>query len=262
MQYIDQIGFEVSLEKQPVRIISLVPSQTELLHDLGLEKEVVGITKFCVHPESWFRAKTRVGGTKQLDFEKIRGLNPDLIIGNKEENEQAQIEMLQGSYPVWMSDIKNLPEALIMIEAIGKITGRLEIAKTIANSILVKFDNFGKQIKNTPFRKAAYLIWKNPWMVAGGNTFINDMLQRCHFENVFEGAGRYPEITTEDLKSAGPSLVLLSSEPYPFREKHAAEIQKLLPDSKILPVDGELFSWYGTRLLAAPAYFAQLLRRL
>src|ERR1700722_20147309 len=103
-QFTDQMGRTISVEWPVKRIISLVPSQTELLYSLGLADEVIGITKFCVHPKEWFHSKTRVGGTKKLDFEKIAALKPDLIIGNKEENEEVQIKQLMQDYPVWMSD--------------------------------------------------------------------------------------------------------------------------------------------------------------
>src|SRR4051812_11307667 len=120
-RFTDQMGNAVELEGPPSRIVSLVPSQTELLFYLGLDKEVAGITKFCIHPAEMFHSKPRVGGTKKYDFEKIRQLAPDLIIGNKEENEQKQVEELQKLYPVWMSDIRNLADALQMIRSVGEL---------------------------------------------------------------------------------------------------------------------------------------------
>lgn len=259
MECTDQMNRTIRLEKRPERIISLVPSQTELLFDLGLENEVVGITKFCIHPESWFRNKTRVGGTKEFDFEKIAALNPDLIIGNKEENERRQIEALMEKYPVWMSDIRNLDESLEMIRALGELTGKSEKAKSIAAEIESGFEKLDSVFNSTKEKKVAYFIWKNPWMVAGGDTFIDHILNRCNWKNVFaERIGRYPEITLSELAEAKPELIFLSSEPYPFKEKHIEELQTILPHSKILAVDGEIFSWYGSRLLKAPEYLIQL----
>src|ERR1700741_3198050 len=110
MHFIDQTGRKISIPQIPQRIISLVPSQTELLFDLGLDKEVVGITKFCVHPPEWFQTKTRVGGTKQLKIDLIKQLQPDLIIANKEENVKEQIEELEKHFPVWISDVNNLED--------------------------------------------------------------------------------------------------------------------------------------------------------
>ena len=125
----DQMHRKIHLPRFPLRrIISLVPSQTELLYDLGLEEEVVGITKFCVHPPEWFQSKARVGGTKTIHFEKIKALQPDLIIGNKEENEREQIEALAECFPVWMSDIATLEDALDMMLRVGALVDRPEQA--------------------------------------------------------------------------------------------------------------------------------------
>lgn len=257
--FTDQLGRTVTLEEKPKRIVSLVPSQTELLHALGLGEAVAGITKFCIHPDEWFRSKTRVGGTKQINFEKIAALQPDLIIANKEENEQSQIETLMQNYPVWISDIKTLPDAFSMIHSVGELTGCAEKANAITQEISERFENFRKKAARFPKRKTAYFIWKNPWMTAGGDTFIDHLLQECNMENVFSDKGRYPEVTLDELSEKQPELVLLSSEPYPFKEKHIEEIRSVLPGAKILTVDGELFSWYGSRLLHAPAYFLELL---
>jgi len=129
------MGRKVDAPVHPQRIISLVPSQTELLFDLGLGDRVVGITKFCVHPEVWFRTKPRVGGTKKVDLEKVRKLEPDLIIGNKEENERADIDALAAEFPVWMSDVRHLESALDMIHRIGMITGTVDQAGEITDPI-------------------------------------------------------------------------------------------------------------------------------
>ncbi len=264
--FTDQLNRKLNLPSIPKRIISLVPSQTELLYDLGLRDEVVGITKFCVHPDEWFRSKTRVGGTKKYNFEKIKALQPDLIIGNKEENEKEQIEELMQHYNVWMSDIYTLKDALGMIASIGALVGKNEAATNLKLEIESKFHQFQTAISNThslisnvQHPTSAYFIWYKPYMVAGHNTFINQMLNVCGFENVFTNReSRYPEITDEELINANPSIVLLSSEPYPFKEQHILEIRQLLPAAKIQIVDGEIFSWYGSRLLKAPAYFKRL----
>lgn len=254
------MGRKIILGKTPERIISLVPSQTELLADLGLENEVVGITKFCIHPENWFRNKTRIGGTKHFDFEKINSLQPDLIIGNKEENEKEQIEELMKNHTIWMSDIKTLDNACEMIRKIGELTGKKEKAENFATEIKSRFDCFQKKIISFPEKRVAYFIWKNPWMGAGKNTFIDHMLKICGWKNVFyEIESRYPEVTFSELSLLDPELILLSSEPYPFKEKHTEELKAICPKAKILLVDGEYFSWYGTRLLKSPGYFKTVL---
>jgi ABC-type Fe3+-hydroxamate transport system substrate-binding protein len=250
--FTDQLGRTITLDRPPSRIISLVPSQTELLYDLGAN--VVGITKFCVHPSSWFREKPRIGGTKEIHPDVITRLHPDLIIANKEENDRDQIEALAAQYPVWVSDVHNLTDALAMIRSVGDLVGRTQKAHDLAASIEKGFNEL--QLLTYPLR-TAYFIWRNPWMSTGGDTFIHDMLQRCGLTNLFSTQSRYPIVEPAALINC--DLVLLSSEPYPFRDKHIAEIQNLLPDVIVRLVDGELFNWYGSRLLQAPAYFQKLL---
>jgi len=249
----DQMNRTLQVPGHPERIISLVPSQTELLHDLDLGDRVVGITKFCIHPEAWFRNKARVGGTKQVDMEKVRALKPDLIIGNKEENTQADIEALKQEYPVWMSDIFNLQDALHMIRAVGNITGTGAKAEVIAGEIETAFWSFPENRAE----RVLYLIWREPWMAAGKATFIDDMIRAAGYANALSLA-RYPELEAAAIQRLQPDRIWLSSEPYPFNEKHIAELQDLFPNTRIQLVDGEMFSWYGNRLLHAPAYFASL----
>ncbi|MFB9844409.1 ABC transporter substrate-binding protein [Mucilaginibacter ginsenosidivorans] len=247
----------VELSSTPRKIISIVPSQTELLFDLGLDKEIIGITKFCIQPAAKVEQKVKVGGTKQLNISLIKELNPGLIIGNKEENEQAQIEELMELFPVWMSDISDLDGALDMIRKVGELVGKDAEAGTLLSRIEQQFN---VTIQQSDLR-TAYLIWRKPYMVAGKGTFIEDMLQKCGLVNAFNG-DRYPEISNEQLITAKPDVVLLSSEPYPFRDKHIREFESLLPNAKVKLVDGELFSWYGSRLLHAPEYFKELLNSL
>lgn len=256
MLFTDQLNRQIVLEKPPQRIISLVPSQTELLYSLGLEKEVVGITRFCVHPSAWFREKTRVGGTKNVHPDIIERLSPDLIIANKEENLAGDVEALMKDYPVWVSDVATLDDALEMISGIGAITDRAAAAGDLRTKIKAGFTALQPLSPPVPM---AYFVWRNPWMVAGGDTFIHHMLQLCGFHNVFGDLHRYPSITPEQLVAAGCRRVLLASEPYPFKEKHIEEIQAILPEAQIELADGEMFSWYGSRLLEAPAYFQSII---
>ncbi|HWD88614.1 MAG TPA: helical backbone metal receptor [Mucilaginibacter sp.] len=248
----------VELPGRPEKIISLVPSQTELLFDLGLDEEIIGITKFCIHPGSKVKQKIKIGGTKQLNIKLIKELKPDLIIGNKEENEREQIEELMQHFPVWMSDIHNLEDALDMIKRVGEITRKGAESNSLSNRIQQLFSNLTVQ---QSYKRAAYVIWRKPYMVAGKGTFIDDMLKKCGLVNAFE-ATRYPEVTAEDLAAAKPDVVLLSSEPYPFSEKHIAEFRNILPGVAIEVIDGEIFSWYGSRLLKAPGYFQVLMNEL
>lgn len=258
MIFKDQMNRTIRLEAIPKRIVSLVPSQTEFLFDLGLENEVVGITKFCIHPEEWFRSKTRIGGTKTVNIEKVKALNPDLIIANKEENTQADIEALEKIAPVWISDIYTLSDAFEMMQQVGEICGKLQKADEIVQLIKSQFETFENPIKAShSIPKVIYLIWKNPYLIAGKNTFIDDMLQRCGVENLTQ-TDRYPE--WKPLESEAPDYILLSSEPFPFKQKDLDELQNQFPQAKILLVDGELFSWYGSRLKLSVAYFKMLFK--
>lgn len=256
--FYDQMNKAVNVQQTPKRIISVVPSQTELLFDLGLSDRVVGVTKFCIHPANQVKHIAKIGGTKQLNMQAIHNLQPDLIIANKEENEQSQVEELMQHYPVWISDIHNLPTALDMIVKVGEITGAGDNANRIVEDISQRF----KSLKPTqPKPRVMYLIWRKPYMAAGSDTFINNMLQLCGFENVMD-IERYPEISADDIIAANPDVLLLSSEPYPFAQKHIDEFKQMLPGAKIELVDGELFSWYGSRLLHSPGHFNKLIDKL
>jgi len=258
--FTDQLNRKIEVVYPPKKIVSLVPSQTELLHYLGLENKVVGITKFCVHPTDWFKTKELVGGTKNVKVEKIKSLSPDLIIANKEENIKEQIEELAEFFPIWISDVNNLTEAYEMIAGVGAVTGRQEEANRLVNEIKVSFDKY--KVASAGTKKVAYLIWKDPYMTVGGDTFINSMLQQTPFLNVFADQSRYPQVSIDDLNASGCEVIFLSSEPYPFALKHVDELKTLLPGVDVVLVDGEPFSWYGSRLLTAPPYFAALQQAL
>ncbi len=269
----DQTGAAVTLSSfPPKRIVSLVPSQTELLHYLGLGDEVVGITKFCVHPRTWFETKQKVGGTKNVHIDIVKALSPDLIIANKEENVKTQVDELKNIAPVWVSDIANLDDAISMILQIGLLVNKKEKAESVVLQIKTNFSkllgraanhlsgNHFQMTHSSNFQiiKVAYLIWREPYMSVGGDTYIGDMLRRCGFANIFEAEKRYPETTLQQLAALHCKYVFLSSEPFPFKEQHAEEIRKQLPGTKVVFVDGEMFSWYGSRLLLATQYFKEL----
>jgi len=262
--FIDQMMRKVEISSSPMRIISLVPSQTELLFDLGLNDEVVGITKFCIHPQHWLKEKTIVGGTKQLNHQKIESLKPDLIIGNKEENSKNDIELLMQKYPVWMSDINTLKEALQMIESIANITQTSQKGNQLIEKINHEFELLPHA--NQSKKRIAYFIWNKPMMVAGKDNFINSILSSLGFENVFANqlnspqiSYRYPQITSTELAAAAPDTIYLSSEPFPFKDKHVQQFKAICPYAEIKIVDGEMFSWYGSRLSFAPTYFKTLI---
>lgn len=261
--FIDQLATRHVFDSSLRRIVSLVPSQTELLYDLGLEEKIVGITKFCVHPPHLKATKKIIGGTKKVNVEKIRELQPDIIIANKEENTPGIVEALGDIAPVWVTNIATLEDSLQMIRDFGQLFNcRTEAQKWIDKIAFGRAD-FTEFMKGRPSYRVAYFIWKDPFMVAGGGTFINEMLKLNHFENIYGTRGRYPEIIVQKMRIQGdPEIVLLSSEPYPFRDEHAFEIGRYTHHAKTVFVDGEMFSWYGSRIVKAFAYFRQLQQRI
>lgn len=297
---VDMLGRTIEAPSRPQRIVSLVPSQTELLFHLGVGERIVGVTRYCVHPAAEVSKRSIVGGTKTLRFDIIEALDPDLVIGNMEENERGAIERLAGEYPVWLSDVRDLPGALAMIRAVGGLVDRAREADALAADIETAFAHLPRLPR--PLR-VAYVIWRKPYMVAGRSTFIDAMLTRCGFENAFgttpastgrgesdggpdresdrepevvpdretgrgsvgasdsgpdsapdEGPVRYPTVTADELKAAHLDLLLLASEPFPFDEVYRAEFVEILPDVDVRLVDGEMFSWYGNRLIEAAEY--------
>ena len=255
--FLDQLGRNIAIPNSPKRVISLVPSITELLIDLGLEQSLVGRTKFCVHPKSLRQSVSIVGGTKQIHFDRIAALKPDLIIANKEENDKGQIEQLAMEYPVWISDIPNFEAALTMIKGVGEIL-RKE-AKSL--SIINQSRQLVATLSNSQPKKVAYLIWRNPYMTIGKDTYIHDMLRLTGFENIYGEQTRYPTFTIADLQKRQPEMLLLSSEPFPFKQKHIAELATDFPTIPIVLVDGEAFSWYGTRFLKTFDYLTEVRRQ-
>ncbi|MGR6087173.1 MAG: helical backbone metal receptor [Arcticibacter sp.] len=248
----DQLKRKVQLDTYPPkRIVSLVPSITELLFDLGAAEEIVGITRFCIHPDNKVAAVKKIGGTKNIHLDQVMELQPDLIIGCKEENTQADIEALAAKMPVWISDVNTLEDAISLVHELGIVLDRQVVAKSILESIK---NNFAK-LKVAPKTKVAYLIWNSPMMVAANSTFIHDILCTIGFENVYAEKKRYPHTTIEELNELNPDVVLLSSEPFPFKEEHVRLFSQSLPGSTVLLVDGTYFSWYGSRLAQAPDYF-------
>lgn len=254
-EIIDQLNRTIRFETPPKRIVSLVPSQTELLCDLGLENYLVGVTKFCVHPHHIKAKAMVVGGTKQINSDKIKALQPDIILCNKEENTKAIVFDCEAIAPVHVSDIYNLDDSLELIQQYGTLFNTIEKAQHLIKKITFEAKGFKAFIENRPSFKTLYFIWRDPWMVAGKNTFINYLLRLNKFENYTKNK-RYPEI--ELVSNANVELVLLSSEPFPFKEVHKKKLKMFYPKAKVLLVDGEMFSWYGSRLTKAFQYFRWL----
>lgn len=230
------------------KIVSLVPSLTELLFDLGLSEHIVGRTRFCIHPKESIDSVPIVGGTKNPNLDKIRTIDPDLIIANKEENREEDIRQLQDEgYKVMVTEVGTIEEALFVIHDIGWTCGVQDKAKNLIQSIQ-------KEIAKTtsfPKKSAAYLIWRDPWMSVGCDTYIHSVLEHYQLQNIFSDKTRYPKTTLHEISLKKPDLILLSSEPYPFKEKHIKEVGEACSGSDILLVNGEWFSWYGSRMLSS-----------
>lgn len=239
-----------------MKVISLVPSLTELLIYLGVK--VVGRTKFCVHPTKQILNIPIIGGTKTVDIDKISALNADLVIANKEENVKDQIDsIISLGTEVLVTEISTTDDALESILIIGRQVNKVQASQKLYNDILESFNNI-KQANLS----VCYLIWKSPWMTVGGDTYINSILSILGYSNVFMSKERYPSIEIIDIKMANPDIIFLSSEPFPFKEKHIKALNSLLPNTRIELVDGTYFSWYGNRMKQVVEYAEKLHNRL
>ena len=256
----DQLGYRILLDKVPEKIVSLVPSITFLLYVLELENEVAGITRFCKLPPHFKKQKVIVGGTKDVKFDRIAGLKPDIILANKEENTKDMVSRLQNIAPVYVSDISNLQDNEKFIGDLGIIFNRCKTAQKLINDITAAKDS--RYYINKPLKRTAYFIWKEPWMTIGGDTFINYMMQLAGFENVFANKKRYPQIDLKNLQQLKPEVILLSSEPYPFKEKERSFLQEFFPGTCILLVQGEPFTWFGAYPVQAFPYFNRLQKEI
>ena len=240
-----------------MRIVSLVPSLTEYLWALGLDTEVVGITKFCVHPQVWKQTKAKVGGTKKVNFEAIHKLVPDLIIANREENTKEDIALLEQHFEVLLTDINSLGQAYAYLLLIGERVGKKTEAEQLLLQIQTQFQSVSHIGQGASF---LYLIWKDPYFVVGPNTYIHAFLSHFGFVNAC-AIERYPDLADvlekKMLQPLSPDYVFLSSEPFPFEVKHFAEVQARFPNSKIELIDGEMCSWYGSRMLDAASYIQE-----
>jgi len=259
MQVQDQIGRMLEVKEIPKRIVCLVPSLTELLVDLGLEDSIVGVTKFCIHPNYIRQTKTVVGGTKSIHIDKIKALQPDIILCNKEENTKEIVQTCEKIAPTHVSDIFTIDDNLELIKQYGKLFSIESNALEMIAEINHKLKDFKKFIKNKEAKKVVYFIWKDPWMAAGNTTFINHLLELNKFDNIYQHKERYPEVDLKEMKlNTLLDFILLSSEPFPFKEEHLLEIEKNTSKAKAILVDGEMFSWTGSRIIKAFNYFKSL----
>lgn len=249
----DHTGRQVNISIPPKRIITICPAITETLFALGLEHEIVGRTKFCIFPEGIVESVPIVGGTKEVNIEKIKALQPDLILAEKEENTLEIVQALEKIASVFVLEVQSIQDSYRFIKTLGTLTNKESEANLLVDSCKAVFPSARKHVKN-----AAYVIWRKPYMVVGGTTYINDVLHTLGLHNPFANEGsRYPAVTKEELAAANLDVLLLASEPFPYQEKHIAEFQAFLPNTNIILVEGEMF-WYGSRMEKAGDYLREL----
>lgn len=235
-------------------IVSLVPSWTETIFYLGMGGALIGRTSFCIHPKE-AASIPKVGGTKNIHLDKICAMNPDIVIANKEENVKEQIDYLRerGIY-VWVSDVDSYRSALSSIMELGTHIGADDEAHRLTIDIQQKIENV---TNNRPPLRCCYLIWKNPYMTIGGDTYIDSILALMGYTNVFNSVRRYPKVSVEQIVEMQTDCILLSSEPYPFKTEDAQNLQRFSGIPAVC-VDGEVFSWYGSKMLDIPDYASSL----
>jgi len=255
---VDSSGVAVELERPPRRIVSLVPSLTETLCALGLADALVGITVYCVEPREVVAGKTRIGGEKNPDLEKIRRLEPDLVIANIEENLREHVEALRAwSIPVWVTYPRTVADGIGLITELGAVTGTEARAGEIVGEIQPLYDRVRSAASRRPPVPVFYPIWRAPYMTINRDTYIHDMLSVCGGRNVFaDRPERYPTVSLDEMAAARPAVILLPDEPFRFRRAHVADFAGYVEvpavrDGRIHLVDGKPFSWHGPRIAEA-----------
>lgn len=253
----DHLGRKVTYQYPPKRIISLNPCITETLYFLDLDEQIAGRTRYCIFPAGKVEKAKIVGGTKDIDLEAIHEVKPDLIIAEKEENTKEIVETLEKYYPVYVAEVRSIADAYRMIEDISSLLDREEQGRRLVQTIKDRFQH----LPRANGMKAAYVIWRNPYMVVGGDTYIHSVLETLGFSNPFANfEGRYPVVTQDDLANAGLDYLFLATEPFPFKDRHKQEFSQFLPNTKIEIVDGEMF-WYGAKMVEAAHYFEAMLKK-
>ncbi len=261
MKTIDDLGRVLYFKKAPRRVISLCPSLTETLFDLGLDELVIGRTDYCVHPEDKVTAVQSVGGPKSVSLPAVESLLPDVILAVKEENDKKTLESIASLYyKCVIFDINCVDGALKMIEKLGEIFGRRERAAAMRASIGEGFSRVGRAAKNPSF---IYMTWSSPYIAAGTGNYINSLLSGFGFNNCLSGSfRRYVRMELNELKRLKPDIVFLPSEPYNYTIADRIKFEKLFPASKVVLVDGEMFCWYGSRMQKAGGYLKDLFEGL
>lgn len=254
---VDASGVALELAAPPQRIVSLIPSTTELLCALGLAEALVGVTVYCVEPRDIVRGKTRVGGEKDPDLAVIRRLAPDLVVANIEENRLEDVAALRAAgVPVWVTWPRTVAEALTMIRDLGEVTGAHERARALLDTLEPLYARARERAATRRPVPVFYPIWRQPWMTIGADTYVHDLLATCGGANVFGDRTRYPTVALDEVAARAPEVILLPDEPFRFRRAHLADFEPYptvpaVRGHRIHLVDGKPFSWHGPRLAEA-----------
>jgi len=255
---VDASGVAVELPRPPRRIVSLIPSTTEILCRLGLGDALVGITVYCVEPRDVVRGKTRIGGEKNPDLEKIRALAPDLVVANIEENRREDIDRLRAwSIPVWVTYPRTVAEGIQLVGELGELTDAEARARELVRDLESLYARAERAGAHRPPVAVFYPIWRGPYMTINGDTYIHDMLRVCGARNIFaDRPERYPTVTLDEMAARRPAVILLPDEPFRFRRAHLADFEvytevPAVRDGRIHLVDGKPFSWHGPRIAEA-----------
>jgi ABC-type Fe3+-hydroxamate transport system substrate-binding protein len=248
----------VAVPARPVRVVSLIPSITELLFSLGLDERIVGVTVFCTEPRDRVARTPKVGREKDPDLDRIRALAPDLIVANMEENRRDVVEALRAAgLPVWVTFPRTVVEGIGLIRELGALTDADEAAAALVRGIEAARPKMLAQVAARPRVRVFCPIWRGPYMTVNRDTYVHDMLWTCGGDNVFaENPTRYPTVTLDDVRDAAPDVILLPDEPYRFRAVHRNDFAALttvpaVRAGRIRLVDGKLLSWYGPRIAEA-----------
>ncbi len=237
------------------KIVSLVPSLTELLYYLGLGEFVVGVTRYCIHPPEALFKSTVLAGTKNFSVKELLATGAHWVLTNREENPKDRVEKIIDHLPVVLTEINKPDDLIPLLHWLSKQYPQCKpIAQTLEQSII----GLPNELGGLGNGRVLYLIWNKPIMAVGGDTFISTMLNMAGYKNATGHLKRYPAIEPQQLISFKPDFLFLSSEPYPFKDEHIAYFKSLLPETQVLLVDGEPFSWYGNRVLNLPAYLKTL----
>lgn len=247
------------------RIVSLVPSLTETICDLGVSGRLVAVTRFCASPDDELRFVPRVGGTKNPDREKIASFEPDLVLVNSEENRREDIEWLDARFEVHQSMPESVPDATLVVKDLGRLLGVEDAAEAIALEIEVQLTNAEIENLDRQTVRVFYPIWKQPWIGVNRATYVHDVLSRAGAENVCANReSRYPVVAQADLPTLRPDVVLLPSEPFAFSREHRRQLveeRAFGRDVPIVMVDGRNFCWHGSRSGRGLASVSELLAR-